>query len=254
MKVIPGNPKCRSCSLHREAKTVCQPAIHDPLSLEWSDATPTLVIVGDRPGIDEDRSGLPFTGPTGILLAARPGVPVDLFPASLVEMGNFRARSSVWFTNAIRCYTPSNSPPPMSYPICTDLYLEPLLTELWTPNCAVLALGSGAVRSVMRLGNYKKRSIRDAFGIQGSQALIGGRIWTVFFGQNPAVLLHGNSPEQARSFVRYISLVSSWLDGFSTPTHQPVPLDPITQQPYPPLEEPPFDSEDPYQTLFWKIS
>ena len=57
-----------------------------------------LVFIGEAPGAEEDRQGLPFVGRAGALLA------------ELLE-GIGMSRSDVWITNVLRCRPPGNRDP-----------------------------------------------------------------------------------------------------------------------------------------------
>ena len=71
---------CTACPLHRNATQTV-----------WGDGTdrPDLVLVGEQPGDEEDRAGIPFVGPAGRLL-----------DRALAEAGVPRERC--WVTNAVK--------------------------------------------------------------------------------------------------------------------------------------------------------
>jgi uracil-DNA glycosylase family 4 len=60
---------------------------------------PRLVFMGEAPGADEDRQGLPFVGRAGQLLT------------DMIEKGMRLPRSEVYILNAIKCRPPGNRTP-----------------------------------------------------------------------------------------------------------------------------------------------
>ena len=62
------------------------------------DADAELMFVGEAPGAEEDRQGLPFVGRAGALLT------------ELLE-GIGMTRKEVWITNVLRCRPPGNRDP-----------------------------------------------------------------------------------------------------------------------------------------------
>lgn len=79
-----GHGTCRRCSRHKGAQSVCiQPEIID------QGVGPTLLLVGERPGVHEDRAGRPFVGRAGDLLR------------NIVKDW----RGKVVIDNALRCYS-----------------------------------------------------------------------------------------------------------------------------------------------------
>jgi len=95
-----------------------------------SDGNPQarVLIVGEGPGGDEDRTGRPFVGRGGQLL--------DRILAA-VEL----RRDEVYVTNIVKCRPPANrAPDPLETETCTSLWLEPQL-RLLRPEL-ILALGN----------------------------------------------------------------------------------------------------------------
>ena len=127
-----GRPLCEKCGLWREAKS---PFMVPQVPQEW---TNRLLIVGERPGQDEDKnSGHPFSGKSGKMLRGW-----------LADKG-FK-KEDVAFTNATRCGGPNNATPSMTQIRCCRPFL---LWELETlqPE-TVLALGNSALRAVTNDG------------------------------------------------------------------------------------------------------
>ena len=100
----------------------------------FSDGNPggKVMVVGEAPGANEDRTGLPFVGAAGKLL--------DLLLASI----DLSRRDSVYICNVIKCRPPGNrNPAPDEIAACSP-YLRRQI-ELVRPE-AILAVGTFAAR------------------------------------------------------------------------------------------------------------
>jgi len=119
-----------------------------------SDGNPEarLVIVGEGPGGDEDRTGRPFVGRGGQLLDRILGA---------VQLG----RQDVYITNIVKCRPPGNRTPlPLETETCTELWLEPQLALL-RPR-VILALGNTPTQYLLqtKLGITRLRGVWHHYG------------------------------------------------------------------------------------------
>jgi DNA polymerase len=112
-----------------------------------------LVVVGEAPGANEDRTGLPFVGQAGKLL--------DLMLASV----GLSRRDSVYICNVLKCRPPGNrNPQPQEISTCSP-YLHRQL-ELVQPE-ALLAVGTFAAQ-LLTSSNLPLGKIRgDVHAYQG---------------------------------------------------------------------------------------
>jgi DNA polymerase len=115
------------CPLKRTATRLC-----------FADGVPgaRLMLIGEAPGADEDRQGIPFVGPSGQLLdrmLAAAGVP----------------REAVWITNAIFWRPPGNRAPTTAEVAACLPFLERQI-ELLEP-ALILFLGGAAVKALLDL-------------------------------------------------------------------------------------------------------
>jgi DNA polymerase len=96
--------------------------------------TPRLVVVGEAPGAEEDRTGRPFVGPAGQLLTRM-----------LAAIG--LAREDVFIANVLKCRPPENrAPRPDEVAACRP-YLREQLSLLGPP--LVLVLGNHAAKALL---------------------------------------------------------------------------------------------------------
>lgn len=116
----------------REAALVCTKCrlAETRTQVVFSDGNPNgrLVVVGEAPGANEDRTGLPFVGQAGKLL--------DLLLASV----GLSRRDSVYICNVLKCRPPGNrNPNPDEIELCSP-YLRRQIS-LVSPS-AILAVGT----------------------------------------------------------------------------------------------------------------
>ena len=91
-----------------------------------------LMFVGEAPGADEDRQGLPFVGKAGQLLDR-------ILEAAGIDP------NEVYITNVVKCRPPNNRTPlPDEVKICTQLWLLPEI-EIVRPQI-IVPLGSVATQ------------------------------------------------------------------------------------------------------------
>ena len=140
----------------------------------FSDGNPRgrLVVIGEAPGANEDRTGLPFVGRAGKLL--------DLLLASV----NLSRKESVYICNVLKCRPPRNrNPLPDEIEACTP-YLQRQI-ELVSPE-AILAVGGFAAQFItgrqVALGKLRGE-IYDYRGVPAvvtyhPAALLRNRGWT----------------------------------------------------------------------------
>lgn len=114
---------CKRCSLSQSRTRVA-----------FSDGSPRarLIVVGEAPGAEEDRTGLPFVGQAGRLL--------DLMLASV----GLSRKDSVYICNVLKCRPPGNrNPKPPEIEACAPFLKRQL--ELVAPE-VVLATGTFAAQ------------------------------------------------------------------------------------------------------------
>lgn len=118
---------CRKCGLcETRTQTV------------FSDGLPTaeLVFVGEAPGADEDRQGVPFVGRAGQLLT------------DIIVKGMKMQREDVYICNVLKCRPPNNRDPLPSEKEQCEPYLVRQL-ELLKPK-VICALGKHAANTLLR--------------------------------------------------------------------------------------------------------
>lgn len=128
------NPNCQRCPLHETARTVCVGG-DGPIDAE-------VVVIGEAPGDEEDRSGRPFVGRSGKLIRE------ELRKAGL---------NSVYITNIVKCRPPDNRAPAKEEIAACRKYLEAEIAMV-NPKY-VLTLGAPSTKEVL-----KKAKITEVHG------------------------------------------------------------------------------------------
>lgn len=169
---------CARCRLHQSRRTVV---------FGEGDPNAAVMVVGEAPGAEEDRTGRPFVGSAGKLLDR------------LLLSAGF-PRASVYICNVLKCRPPGNRDPrPDEIASCSP-YLERQL-ELVAPR-ALLAVGRFAAQALL--------------GAEGSIGTLRGRVHRrgdvpVVVTFHPAYLLR--SPERLRAAWEDFQLLRQVIDG-----------------------------------------
>lgn len=125
---MPRNPTCTACSLHHFATTRCV----------WGhgNVNAPIMLVGEAPGANEDKEGLPFVGEAGRVL-----------DRALSEAGLTRA--DCYISNIAKCRPPQNRTPTVQE---ADTCLPYLLEEIQQVKPKVIVcLGGAALKALTGL-------------------------------------------------------------------------------------------------------
>jgi DNA polymerase len=151
-------------------------------------ANAELVVVGEAPGEEEDRTGRPFVGRAGKLL--------DL----LLMTAGF-SRESVYICNVLKCRPPANrNPMPDEAETCTSNYLFQQLDAIGPR--AILAVGKFAVQALLQTEESISR-------LRGTTHTYRGKPLIVSY--HPAYLLR--SPQMVRVAWDDYQMARRILDG-----------------------------------------
>ena len=139
--------QCRRCSLARTRSSIVF-ARGNPMA--------DLVFVGEAPGLEEDRQGLPFVGEAGALL-----------DRILFAMG--LSADDVYICNLIKCRPPGNRNPEAEEVAACRVYLERQLTLL-KPE-VIVTLGRFAAQSLLDVVTPVSRLRGNWYQYQGVDVL-----------------------------------------------------------------------------------
>ncbi len=201
---------CTRCPLHQSRTTVVFGAGH---------ADADLMFVGEAPGANEDRMGLPFVGQAGKLLEKLLG-----------EIG--LQRSSVFIANVLKCRPPQNRDPhPNEIDACQD-YLRRQV-DLIEPTV------------ICTLGNFSTKLLRgDTTGIsrlhgREEELVIGSRAVRLYPLYHPAAALYTPSMQQTlrEDFARIPGLLELGPPAQPAPLGPPPAPAPAPPEPMPETEE-----------------
>jgi len=123
------DPHCSRCTLRAAASSVCMRPRGE--GAREPGAREVLLCVGERPGVEEDKAGRPFVGPTGAYLQ---GVVRKLWPGPIV------------YDNAVKCLPGKGVEVVPSHVEACRPYLSATVRAVRPAR--ILALGSGAIASL----------------------------------------------------------------------------------------------------------
>jgi uracil-DNA glycosylase len=204
---------CTRCPLHQTRTTVV---------FGSGNADADLMFVGEAPGANEDKQGLPFVGQAGKLLEKL-----------LVEIG--MGRSDVFICNMLKCRPPNNRDPhPNEIESCSEY--------LW----AQIDLIEPTV--ICTLGNFATKALRsDTTGIsrlhgQAEERILGRRAVRLYPLYHPAAALYtpSNLEILRADFHRIPELLA-----MGPPEQPPV----VDELPEPDVPEPELEAETPEPEL-----
>jgi uracil-DNA glycosylase family 4 len=139
---------CTACGLHAERKNV---------AFSRGNPDSELVIVGEAPGEEEDRTGLPFVGRAGRLL--------DL----MLEAVGF-PKDSVYICNTLKCRPPGNrNPLPNEIAACNGFLRSQL--EIISPK-VLLAVGKFAAQTLLNTEESIGRLRGQVYTFEGRPVVV----------------------------------------------------------------------------------
>lgn len=151
---------CTRCPLHEGVNEVCIPTtLYGPQKHDRA-----VLIVGEAPGVQEDRKGEPFVGPAGHTLKR---LYIDFFKLPTM--------ADVWLGNACRCRPPQNKTPTKTQLKSCQGFLLADIHRLQRDykEVIVLCVGAPAVASV--IGGSLKKSFHRQGDFTDLHQLIGSQ-------------------------------------------------------------------------------
>lgn len=151
------------------------------------DSRAKVMFVGEAPGVNEDRQGLPFVGAAGQLLT------------NLLSFAGLE-RSQVYITNVVKCRPPENRDPTAKEVECCGPFLKGQIDSI--EPLVVCALGNFASQSLLRV----KVGISK---LRGKPSQVEGYFVLPMF--HPAAALHRGDlmPEVEADFVKLKAFLES---------------------------------------------
>ena len=177
-----------------------------------------LMFVGEAPGLNEDKQGIPFVGAAGQLLTR------------MLE-GIGLTREEVYIANVLRCRPPGNRDPlEDEIEACTPWLIETI--SLIQP-IVIVTLGNFATKFVLQTQQGITR-------MRGSVYPWHGR--TVIPTFHPAAILHGGG-EKSRQFADLLEDFELIKRTLQAPAPAPAPPPPASLADYGRTEAPPADDQ-----------
>jgi len=159
---------CTACELHEGVQTVCVPSIHYEDSRPPG-SSPIVCVVGQNPGHEEDRDGVPLIGVSGQYTR-------KVFLGSMIDdRPSIRSLSTIFLMNTVRCWTPQGQDPGIKhYTRCAKRHLYPELEAIgaaYPDNLKIiLCLGRFAGQRVWTFlsGEKRRASVAEYTRFNGS--------------------------------------------------------------------------------------
>ncbi len=143
-----------------------------------------LMVIGEGPGAEEDRQGLPFVGPAGQLLDA-------MLAAIDYSRAPKAGQQGAYIANVVKCRPPQNRDPKAEEATACQPYLERQI-ELLKPRL-ILAVGRIAAQNLLGSSD-KLGQLRE--GMHEYRLKDSGQVFPVLVTYHPAYLLR--SPHEKR--------------------------------------------------------
>lgn len=156
------------------------------------DPAARLVFVGEAPGAEEDKQGIPFCGRSG-----------ELLNKMIVAMG--LSREVVYICNVLKTRPPDNATPTAREAAICEPYLQEQLAII-APD-VIVTLGLPAVRTLLKTEDTMTRLRGRWAGI----TLVGGRQVPVMPTYHPAYLLRAYTPENRQKVWSDLQMVMQKL-------------------------------------------
>lgn len=156
---------CTGCALHISAANKV---------IGYGDFSSGIMLIGEAPGEDEDRTGIPFVGQAG---------------RKLEEMLNFigLSRETVYICNVLKCRPPHNADPTDEQKNACRGFLERQI-KMMKPR-AILTLGRHAARAVTGIDSTRMQDyLNNDYHTEG-----GIRIVPTY---HPAAILHAKAEQK----------------------------------------------------------
>lgn len=175
------NHDCELCPLHETTERVCVMGKGNPAS--------RVMIVGEAPGGNEERTGEVFSGRAGQLLSQC----LDRAELSLDDC---------YITNAVKCRPPENRKPErLEAKTCAEAYLTREIEEMRATH--ILLLGNEALQAVARKsGITKQRGVRLEVKHLPNRTTVMATFHPAYALRNPGI--HPTLQEDIRRFARAI--------------------------------------------------
>lgn len=214
------------------AHAIGTPTIRLGDSLAPSSSTPSLTLIGQNPGAQEDQppkgallryqgetlKGRPFIGPVGQLLRA-----------CYIDYNTLKGHATLYLSNGVRC-GPSSVDTPGPFTACLPHLLADLAHIVRVHDQArnaILICSAPVVRAFYRAVLNKHVTQKQSFSMQGFITTIDDHDVAVFSTWHPGYLMRGHD-EEITTVHDHIALALHYLQGKETAPCNPLLIPPTS--------------------------
>ena len=202
LQCLEDKPDCNRCELHEQAKSIGMKT----RLYAYSNfiVRPTLLVIGQNPGWNEDKVNEPFVGRSG-----------EILKKSYIGGINIQKRCNIYLSNGVRCHTTNNqAPKPKHYLECNQYLIEDL--QIIKPDI-ILTLGAPATTSFYKnILEIPKITLKKAFQINGNfykpeTVHLKCKGFNMFSTYHPAAVMRNQN--LINSVHSHMQLISDCIDG-----------------------------------------
>lgn len=191
---------CQTVHLKGASGTICAKKVRSDPS-KWYDVDCQIMIIGEAPGFDEDKCGIPFVGNSG-----------DLLIKKFLKSAGFNL-DQVYITNTVKCKPPikrSPNKPSLEEIQACKRHLEWEMRTL-EPEVVIL-LGTSALRAFNLHSEGKMKYIHGKLFERKFPGWDDGPTFKVIPTYHPAFFLHKDSPRLENRVVRDYIFAKNLVD------------------------------------------
>ena len=183
--------------------------------------SPAIYLLGMNPGVDEDRSGLPFVGRSGQCLR-------NVYIRNVLD--NI---ASLYIGNAVRCWTPLDAQPKGThYDACWTWTMQDLETVYALHQCPVRILCLGLPASKAALKNLTSSKQRSFSHLQRSQGIPSTcDRYKLYFTFHPAAVIRKQGAQLLHAVSDHLAVLEAAVSGTRPTPSRPLLVPPRSPQP-----------------------
>jgi len=200
---FPAHPDCTLCPLHEAAHTpgIATTYLQQSLFPDREPVPPAVVFIGMNPGVQEDKEGAPFVGPSGDILR------------QYIDGLSLLTRTTIYLTNTVRC-GPHNKFPKSCIKACLPYTLADL-SKIFSRHRRTALICTGAIATEAISTAYLSHKMK--LGTHHTLPPPSDNIFLLSC-YHPAYFMRSPTPQLAQQIADQLEPLNRWLlDDLSSP-------------------------------------